>query len=145
MKKGDLIFVYGTLRHGERADLSRQQHQFGVTYIGEDAINGDLYHLGSFPGVKAKGGEFEDGKPCVFGEVFRVLETSIIAILDAYEGYDADNPQHGLYNRIQTETAQGRIVWVYIYNPRVLEEQRIESGDWVKNRETSAHCRKLSR
>lgn len=143
MQKGDLIFVYGTLRHGERADLSKQQHNFGVSYLGEDDINGELFHLGAFPGLKAEGGSFNHKNPTVHGEVFRIRETSIITILDCYELYNPDNPKSGLYDRIQTETAQGRTVWVYIYNGATLPEQKIDSGDWVKNREMPVSRRAL--
>lgn len=127
MKKGDLIFVYGTLRKGERADLNKQASQFGVTYIGEDCINGKLYHLGAYPGVKTEAGVFCPDKPLVYGEVFRARDTSITAMLDAYEGYPY------LYDRLQTETDKGRTVWVYVYNHPVTSDQQIESGDWVRN------------
>lgn len=37
MKKGDFLFVYGTLRKGERADLSKQERDFGVSFVCNDA------------------------------------------------------------------------------------------------------------
>lgn len=135
MKKGDHIFVYGTLRRGERADLSKQSHQFGVTFCGEDAINGLLYHLGAFPGVKLPGEPniWDPLLPVVVGEVFRIRDTSIVSIMDAYEGYNSDDPSTGLYDREEVETKGGRKVWVYVYNPPVISDQLIESGDWCKN------------
>lgn len=137
MKKGDLIFVYGTLRHGERADLSRKASQFGVVYIGIDEINGKMYHMGAFPGVKASAGEFNSDNPTVFGEVFLATDTSIMAVLDAYEGYP------NLFNRLQTMTRGGRLVWVYVYPHPTNDEQLIAGGDWCRNRQLNVNQRMM--
>lgn len=157
MKKGDCIFVYGTLRRGERADLAKQAHAFGVDFLSVDKINGGLYHLGSFPGVKLldyvddPDGRplFYSGNPTVTGEVFRVRDVSIGAMLDAYEGYippeDRTSGHQGLYDRCIVETEKGRAVWVYTYNHPVIEEQRIESGDWCKNKDMPFARRQLTR
>lgn len=138
MKKGDLIFVYGTLRKGERADLSSGFYSYGVDYIDRDKINGNLYHLGAFPGVREATNlqPYTSDMPTITGEVFRIRDQSIIALLDAYEGYRSADPTGGLYNRQQVLTEDGRKVWVYIYNHPVIEEQRIPGGDWCKNRDT---------
>lgn len=126
MRVGSLLFVYGTLRKGERADLSKHEKDFGVTYLGEDIINAELYDLGSYPGVKEPGlGAFEVEEPRVHGDVFRIEDQSIISILDHYEGYPY------LYNRTTTETMDGREVWVYTYNGEVDADRRIVSGDWI--------------
>lgn len=144
MKKGDCLFVYGTLRHGERADLSKQAHNFGVDFVGLDRINGRLYHLGSFPGVKLDPtSEWDPNSPVVVGEVFRVRDTSIIALMDAYEGYRPDDPTGGLYDRCKVGTNKGRTVWVYTYNHPVIEDQRIESGDWCKSKSLPVTNRRL--
>lgn len=146
MKKGDCIFVYGTLRRGERADLSKQFYNYGVDFLSGDKINALLYHLGSFPGVKLyplDEVEFTDEQPTVTGEVYRIRDASITAILDAYESYRPDTPELGLYNRCKVPSERGRTVWVYTYNHPVIEEQRIESGDWCKNREPPIDRRRL--
>jgi gamma-glutamylcyclotransferase (GGCT)/AIG2-like uncharacterized protein YtfP len=132
VQKGDCLFVYGTLRRGERADLQKQAHNFGVSFMGIDVINGKMYHLGAYPGVKNLVVEFDSNLPIVYGEVFRIHEPSIVALMDAYEGYDADEPTRGLYNRSQVFTEKERPVWVYSYNPPVTEDQRIDTGDWCK-------------
>lgn len=136
MKKGDFIFVYGTLRKGERADLSKNAKAFSVSFMGLDAVNGLLYHLGGFPGLKLIPNltEFNDSEPTVKGEVFFVKDASVGAILDAYEGYNTDNPDKGLYDRQVVETMTGRAAWVYTYNPVVVEDQLIETGDWKNPR-----------
>lgn len=144
MKKGDSIFVYGTLRRGERADLSGGFYNYGVDFLDGDKINGKLYHLGAFPGVCSIGhGEFNKKLPAVVGEVFRIQDASIVALLDAYEGYRASEPAHGMYDRHQVQTEMGRKVWVYTYNYPVLSEQQIPSGDWCKNRNTAVSVRQL--
>jgi gamma-glutamylcyclotransferase (GGCT)/AIG2-like uncharacterized protein YtfP len=131
MQKNDLVFVYGTLRKGERMSLDRE---FGdvAGFVGNDVINGRMYSLGAYPGVKDVPNEFDHDLPCVYGEVYRIRDTSIIAILDAYEGYCEDSPTTGLYNRKVTETLKGRKVWVYIFNGKLLPVQLIDSGDWKK-------------
>jgi gamma-glutamylcyclotransferase (GGCT)/AIG2-like uncharacterized protein YtfP len=137
VKKNEYVFVYGTLRRGERADLAKQAHNFSVSYCGQDKINGKLYHLGSYPGLKLLPHyiEFNPTQPIVIGERFRIRDASIGAILDAYEGYDSEHPEQGLYNRVVVEAESGEQVWVYVYNPMVIEDQRIETGDWCKGRD----------
>jgi gamma-glutamylcyclotransferase (GGCT)/AIG2-like uncharacterized protein YtfP len=140
VQKDDYIFVYGTLRQGERADLRKQSHNFDVVFVGNGVINGRLYHLGAFPGLKTLPSKvtvdgFDENLPCICGEVFRIKDVAIVALLDAYEGYDADNPSQGLYNRQQFETSDGRTVWAYVYNGPVITDQLIDSGDWCKSRE----------
>lgn len=129
MARGEYIFVYGTLRRGERADLDKYEGSFGVKFIGTDEINGELYHLGSYPGLKLPdgAGEFNSDKPGVTGDVFSIADESITAILDAYEGYPH------LYDRTTTGTRQGRTVWVYTYTPEARPEALIKSGDWQRN------------
>lgn len=125
MKKDDFIFVYGTLRRGERADLAREAHSFGVTYIGEDEVNGLIYNIGSFPGAKIPyTKDFDSAAPIIKGEVFLVRHESICAFLDAYEGYP------NLYNRSEVKTRSGKTAWIYTFNHSVSESDLIESGDW---------------
>lgn len=131
MRKGDELFVYGTLRKGERADLCKSQNQFSVSFIGKDEINGKLYHLGAYPGLKLINPAqqtFDMALPSVIGEVFLVRDESVGALLDAYEGYPT------LYERDQVLSKEGRLLWVYIYNPMVTEDQLIETGDWKNPR-----------
>lgn len=131
MKEGSLLFVYGTLRQGECADLSRVED---CLLVGEDAINGKLYDLGWYPGVKSDNPHagtktdpfhFDPGLPSVRGDVFQINSDALVQHLDDYEGYPT------LYDRIETMTAGGRVVWVYTYNNEPSEDRRIISGDWI--------------
>jgi gamma-glutamylcyclotransferase (GGCT)/AIG2-like uncharacterized protein YtfP len=133
MKKGDLLFVYGTLRKGERADLSRSSHSMCVDFVGEDRINGEMYNLGWYPGLKTTTREFvKPDEPIVEGDVFRIRSSSVVPFLDAYEGYP------NLYNRIETRTASGKVVWVYTYNHAVSESQLVRAGNWRQRIEQGA-------
>ena len=121
MQKGSLLFVYGTLRIGERADLSKQN---AVEFVCEDSINGELYNLGSYPGALVKPGLFDPSHSSIKGDVFVIRDTAIVPSLDAYEGFPH------LYGRLETVTAHDRIVWVYNYTHIIDDSKRILSGDW---------------
>ena len=127
MKKGDLIFVYGTLRVGESADLSRNQD---ATFLQQDKINGVIYDLGWYPGVKVAGDPFTDADPLVVGDVFILGSNDVTKTLDNYECYPS------LYNRIVVQTQSGLSVWVYTYNGGVDRTQRIMNGDYVLRAES---------
>lgn len=134
MHKGDYLFVYGTLRRGENSDLSRNASQ--IDYIGQDRINGSLYNLGWYPGVRdapdnVKVG-FDPDKPAVIGDVFRIRDQGIAAHLDAYEDYP------NLYNRNQVLTEKGIKAWVYTYNDETAPDRLIPSGDWKDAKKASA-------
>lgn len=145
MKKGDMIFVYGTLRRGERADINKNALIHDVSFIGLDQINGHLYHLGGYPGVTILDLEgFSPSAPTVTGEVYYIGDQSVVSILDHYEGYNHENPDTGLYNRHLVPTKADRAVWVYTYNfsksqSRVIDDQLIETGDWKNPRLKQTH------
>ena len=142
MKKGDELFVYGTLRRGERADLHRSACQFSVEYLGRDKINGKLYSLGPYPGIKlipSLNGDFDSSLPLVVGDAFYIKDSSVCANLDAYECYNPEAPTQGLYDRTQVVAESGRIVWVYVFNGPVIEDQLIETGDWLNPRLAATH------
>lgn len=143
MKKDEILFVYGTLRKGERADISKSQRNFAVEFLGKDVINGRLYHLGGYPGFKllekVSPDVFDDAAPHVYGESYLIKDDSISALIDAYECYDVNNPSKGLYDRGQIVAKSGRLVWVYIYNPMVISDQLIETGDWTNPRLSTTH------
>ncbi len=133
MQRGDLLFVYGTLRRGERADLGRNLQ---TDFISEDRINGKIFSVGWYPGVKTNPVKsFDPEVDYVVGDVFRLRDASIIAMLDAYEGYPS------LFGRLQTVTEAGHKVWVYTYNHEVGDHQQLPGGDWkcrVPNNAASA-------
>lgn len=121
MKQGSVLFVYGTLRPGERASLESNRR---VMHLGEDRINGLMYHLGGFPGVTFDSGFFDDTLPAVVGDLFLLRDNDIVAQLDAYEGYP------NLYGRRQTVTEGGRKVWCYFYRHVTEDMEPLRVGDW---------------
>lgn len=136
VKKGDLLFVYGTLRVGESNDLTKFEDS---TPAGKTRINGLLYNLGWFPGVKLTEGaslSFLPGEPTVTGDVFEIGSAKLVDRLDSYESYPS------LYNRVQVDTEDGRTVWVYTYNYNVSEDQRLHSGDWCEA--PSSKCSRIA-
>lgn len=129
MKVGDLIFVYGTLRHGASNSLSESLRFANMaTHVGESRINGLLYNLGWFPGVKLPedAEEFDAGQPSVKGDVFSVDVLCLPNMLDSYEGYPH------LYGRREVQTEHGHTAWVYTYNGDVDGKSLITTGDWLK-------------
>lgn len=118
------VFVYGTLRTGERlagnlADCPRKPGQ----------IRGRLYNLGWFPGLYLD----RDSGP-VLGEIVTVTP-EILARLDSIEGFHGYDTQ-SLYYRVwlskETRGDDGGC-WTYVYakpESELDEEKRIESGDW---------------
>lgn len=118
----DHLFVYGSLRRGESADLSARQ---GAEFIQSDTINGSLYAVSWYPGARVQPGCYDTTLPHIVGDVFRIDDESLPPLLDAYEGYPT------LFQRVETVTAGGIIVWVYTYNHPVDEDRLVPDGDWL--------------
>lgn len=122
MKRGDFIFVYGTLRPGHGANgymASRAKHH------GTTRISAMMYGLGGYPGVKLVGdGRFMSEGPTVVGDLYEIENEGLPQILDGYEGYP------NLYGRRLVETEDGRQAWVYTYNHNVRDDALIPTGDW---------------
>ncbi|MGD9160890.1 MAG: gamma-glutamylcyclotransferase [Desulfobacteraceae bacterium] len=127
--KTSKVFVYGTLKVGGRFDypvFSKARKK-----VEEAVIKGSLYSLGSFPTVKIK----EKGQ--VHGEVHTFSPDDMAVVMsrmDSIEGYNAECPEKGLYNRhqVKAKLPDGSVttVWVYEYNGPVTKAERIESGVW---------------
>ncbi len=133
----ELVFVYGTLRKGQRANHYLETAQF----LDEGRIEGfDLYDLGAYPGVQKSNCATVQGTLClhaVEGEVYEI-ESEWLPILDRYEGCYNNDPGASLYVRVKTPVflnnrqATVEDAWVYVYNNRVDKAQLIHSGDWLK-------------
>lgn len=132
---GVKVFVYGTLRTGDR--------RFGVeSFVKMIApvayIHGfEMLDLGAFPGL-VKPAEDAADLPRIRGEVH---EYEHLDVLDQIEGYSEISPENGLYNRVQVavETPEGEIngVWVYILNTKSrrtgMRGYVVQSGDWFEH------------
>lgn len=119
----ELVFVYGTLKSGERASWLMSGHGEKVC---DGVVTGRLIDLGAFPGL------LTDSDGDVFGELWLVEDYAITA-LDQYEGEGV------LYDRIRVEVRCDhgiqQNVWTYRYRDSGGKHREIEGGTWIsKNR-----------
>ena len=109
-----LVFVYGTLKRGEK------NHHWleGASWQGEAELSGVLLHdLGPFPMAVI-------GEGTAIGEVYAVEERGL-ARLDELEGYPR------LYDRQLLSLNDGRQAWVYLGRPRqVRHAPLVVGGSW---------------
>lgn len=109
-----LVFVYGTLKRGEK------NHHWleGASWQGEAELSGVLLHdLGPFPMAVI-------GDGTAIGEVYAVDEPGL-ARLDELEGYPR------LYDRQMLSLNDGRQAWVYLGRLRqVRHAPLVVGGSW---------------
>jgi gamma-glutamylcyclotransferase (GGCT)/AIG2-like uncharacterized protein YtfP len=114
------LFVYGTLRSGERNDI----RSFGeVRFAGNGQVAGSIYDLGAYPVyLPSPAGVVE-------GEVF-VIADRLLSDLDLFEGH----PDLFRRTRMEVEMSGGTRVeaWVYVYQGDPGPAPRIAAGDWLK-------------
>ena len=118
------VFVYGTLRMGQERDINRLQP--APVFIGEGQINGSLYELGTYPGIRLGGPDW------VQGEVYQInqeLERQLDEIEEVWP------QQTGEYERREVLVqcaGQALVCLVYeVAEGRAKVSRVIESGDWV--------------
>ena len=120
-----LVFVYGTLRKGQRNDINLYQPQ--PFYIGSAWVQGQLYSRGWYPGIRL-GGEQK-----VWGEVYQV-SVQLLAQLDELE--EVAPVPSGEYQRIQIKVecvGQKMLCEIYELSAHCAAQSTvIEEGDWVK-------------
>lgn len=119
------LFVYGTLKPGERA-FKRLCQPYVVTM--QDAIApGRLYHLPvGYPALTLEAG-------WVRGVLLTLASASVLSALDAFEDYDPQKPETSEYQRQQhpiytpNHSSLGS-AWVY-----VMSQARVVSlqGQWL--------------
>lgn len=112
-EKINRLFVYGTLKHGREAAR----------------IRGDIFDLGSYPGVVHAG---DPDAGIVIGEVMDV-DAGKLDEFDQLEGVAS-----GLYRRLKVHVLDeddeptGEEVFVYEYARTIREDcKRIASGEWT--------------
>ena len=119
------VFVYGTLRKGQRNDINLYQPQ--PLYIGSSWVNGQLYSRGWYPGIRL------GGEQSVVGEVYQV-SAQLLAQLDVLE--EVAPVPSGEYQRIQMEVVCGErqlVCEMYELSARCAAQSTvIEEGDWLK-------------
>lgn len=119
------VFVYGTLRRGERNDIARCRPR--PVFVGNTSVEGRLYDLGAYPGiVLGEGGR-------VVGEVYRITAEVEVA-LDILEEVKADGS--GEYRKEDVSVmVSGRALLCLVYEihpERLVGRPVIASGDWCQ-------------
>lgn len=119
-----LLATYGTLMRGF-GGLERLGVGGRVSFVRSCAFAGELYDLGRFPGAVP-------GEEVVHGELSRLQDAQVWAVLDAYEGYDAEQEAKSLFvrRRVALKTPTDRTAWVYWFNGDPSPHPQIQSGDW---------------
>ena len=119
------VFVYGTLRKGQRNDINLYQPP--PLYRGSTWVKGQLYSRGWYPGIRL------GGEQSVLGEVYQV-SAQLLAQLDVLE--EVAPVPSGEYQRIQMKVeCAGQELLCEIYELSVdfaAQSTVIEEGDWVK-------------
>jgi gamma-glutamylcyclotransferase (GGCT)/AIG2-like uncharacterized protein YtfP len=120
----DRIVFYGSLMRslGAMDDLALGA---SLEFAGTAVIPGDLFDLGSYPGLRP-------GKGRVAGELYTIRDRDVLIRLDQFEGVVVDRPTESLYLRewIRLIEPMGAEAWVYFYNRSPAREQRIVGGSW---------------
>lgn len=127
------LFVYGSLLKGFKSQAYEYIKSY-FTLLGEAAIKGTMYDMGTFPVVTSK-----DTGRLIKGELYEInnpLEFSFaIAQLDDYEGL---YPEEGLEADYEREAVDANFngktitAWVYWYKKDVSGMPVVESGDMLK-------------
>jgi gamma-glutamylcyclotransferase (GGCT)/AIG2-like uncharacterized protein YtfP len=119
------VFVYGTLRKGQRNDINLYQPQ--PHYIGTAWVKGQLYSRGWYPGIRL------GGEQSVLGEIYKV-SAQLLAQIDVLE--EVAPVPSGEYQRVQMKVECGRqplVCDIYELSADVAAQSTvIEEGDWVK-------------
>lgn len=121
------VFVYGTLRKGDSNDITKLIPT--PIYIGKSTISGNMYHLGSYPGVTL------GGENVIIGEIYAITEALEI-MLDSIESEFPAQADEYAKRDVQVMINQQPLdCIVYEINPVYIQgKPPIASGDWIKNR-----------
>ena len=117
------FFFYGTLQRGgfyyHQCNLAQR-----ARYLCDDTVTGALFDCGEYPAL------VRNANGSVHGEVFELLDPTLLAAIDAVEDYRPDQPKLSEYLRVPATTAGGIAVWTYVYNRPVTGLRPLSSGCW---------------
>lgn len=123
----EFIFVYGTLRPSQ-APPEMKEVVGRWKPAGAATVLGQLVDLGDYTGAVLDANTTSR----IIGEVYELPnDPAMMATLDEYEGFDADEPETSLFCRVKTQVklASGgnQPCWMYVYN-RDAAEQASRTG-----------------
>ena len=124
----NVLFVYGTLRHGGSHDMARLLPT--AVRISGARMRGRLFDLGDYPALVA-----DATAGWVEGEIYAIPEQGW-STLDALEDVVSATHPQGEYLRVwgSAHDAHGKPLQcqVYVANPAVMRLDRpIAGGDWI--------------
>jgi gamma-glutamylcyclotransferase (GGCT)/AIG2-like uncharacterized protein YtfP len=138
--KVEHIVFYGSLSSGEApyAELGLAR---ALELSGRIGLRGRLYDLGAYPGLVL------GGQRAIEGELHRILDPSVLARLDRFEGYDARRPASSLFRRVSVEVpypgshadvsgaaARPITAWIYVFNGCARGRKSIDCKSWREHR-----------
>lgn len=113
----DLLFTYGTLMRGFRLHRLLEGR---ARFLGRGQVSGRIIDLGSYPGA------LPDPGGRVQGEVYRVVDPALWAMLDSVEG-----PQyHRRQVTVRSENGRGLAACIYWYVGPLDRGAPIPGGDY---------------
>jgi gamma-glutamylcyclotransferase (GGCT)/AIG2-like uncharacterized protein YtfP len=126
MEQPDKIyaFFYGSLLSDlpARKALSIEDY---LEYVGSCSVNGSLYDLGDYPGLRL------GGEGTVVGELYEIKEKECLQILDDFEDYHSNAPEDSLYLRKKIWIPEvEKEAWVYEYQGSLHGKKKVAGGDW---------------
>ena len=119
------VFVYGTLRMGQERDINLLRP--APIFMGNGQINGTLYNLGSYPGVRLGGVQW------VQGEVYQITP-ELERQLDEIEEVLPQSTGEYMRREVVVQCAGVALVCLVYELAEVRAQGRgvIEFGDWAR-------------
>jgi len=131
MDTNEYLFVYGTLRAGSGYPMGAELER-GAVRAGGATLQARLYRVSYYPGAVLS----NDSADQVFGDLFRITDSSIWPSLDRYEGCGPEYTANHEYQRCQvqvlTPTGEVKTAWCYLYRKPITHLTRIASGDFLQ-------------
>jgi gamma-glutamylcyclotransferase (GGCT)/AIG2-like uncharacterized protein YtfP len=126
------LFVYGSLRSGCLNEVYSYISRYFI-FDGMAAVQGELYDIGEYPAAIPTTEEH-----LIIGEMYHISLKEEFAeamrYLDEYEGLLVEPGEMPLFRREPIPVLfqnKSVIAWMYWYNHPLVNEPRIESGDYV--------------
>ena len=126
------LFVYGTLlpEHAP-AEMAPVLRRLRREAPGQ--VRGRLYDLGAYPGAILD----PSADTVIRGRVFALPDDgTVLAALDAYEGFDPTDPTRSLFSRTRARVGlpdDNRVAcWTYVYNRDPYDAPQIAGGVYVR-------------
>lgn len=122
----EYFVFYGLLKQGAAGQPRHIDLAAAGAFLGTCTFRGEMYDLGGFPGVTA-------GDGTCHGVIYRLDDTALLPILDAFEDvYPGDAPG-SLYRRercVATTAGGDTEAWVYVYNQPLNGAPRVPDNNW---------------